>query len=121
MASKYCDKKATSGDIIRAVCINEENQKDMLGNGEFVNNIKLIPAAAADDKFAFEWLGGQNPYPVLLASAKNADASFVTPDDDKYNQTYKAVVGTYAEGSFKTVSDAKAAFEKKLKEDGLLG
>ena len=121
MASKYCDKKATSGDIIRAVCINEENQKDMLGNGEFVNNIKLITAAAADDKFAFEWLGGQNPYPVLLASAKNADASFVTPDDDKYNQTYKAVVGTYAEGSFKTVSDAKAAFEKKLKEDGLLG
>ena len=120
MASKYCDKKATSGDIIRAVCINEENQKDMLGNGEFVNNIKLITAAAADDKFAFEWLGGQNPYPVLLASAKNADASFVTVDDDKFNQTYKAVVGTYAEGSFKTVSDAKEAFEKKLKEDGLL-
>lgn len=120
MASKYCDKKATSGDIIRAVCINEANQKDMLGNGEFVNNIKLITSAAADDKFAFEWLGGQNPYPILLDSAMKADASFVVADEDKYNQTYKAVVGTYAEGSFKTVKDAKDAFEKKLKDDGLL-
>ena len=32
----------------------------------------------------------------------------------------KAVVGTYAEGAFKTVKDAKEAFEKQLKEDGLL-
>ena len=120
MASKYCDKTATSGDIIRAICINEDNQKDMLGNGEFVNNIKLITAAASDDKFAYEWLGGQNPYPVLLNAAKNADASYVMVGEDDFNKTYKAVVGTYAEGAFKTVKDAKEAFEKQLKEDGLL-
>lgn len=120
MASKYCDKKATSGDIIRAICINEDNQKDMLGNGEFVNNIKLITAAASDDKFAYEWLGGQNPYPVLLNAAKNADASYVIVGEDDFNQTYKAVVGTYAEGAFKTKDEAKKAFEKQLKEDGLI-
>ena len=29
MASKYCDKKATSADVIRAVCINEDNLKEL--------------------------------------------------------------------------------------------
>mgnify|MGYP003300435018 FL=1 len=120
MASKYCDKKATSADIIRAVCINEDNLRDMLNNGEFVNNVKLITAAAADDKFAMEWLGGQNPYPVLLDCALKADASYVGPMDNEVDQAFKAVVGTYASGSFKTVKDAKEAMEKKLKEDGLL-
>lgn len=120
MASKYCDKKATSADIIRAVCINEDNLRDMLNNGEFVNNVKLITAAAADDKFAMEWLGGQNPYPVLLDCALKADASYVGPMDNEVDQAFKAVVGTYASGSFKTVKDAKEAMEKKLKEDGIL-
>ena len=120
MASKYCDKKATSADIIRAVCINEENLKDMLTNGEFVNNVKLITQAAADDKFALEWLGGQNPYPVLLNSALKADATNMAPGDDDYKQAFKAVVGTYASGSFDTIEDAKKALEKQLKKDGLL-
>lgn len=120
MASKYCDKKATSADIMRAVCINEDNLKDMLNNGEFVNNVKLITQAAADDKFALEWLGGQNPYPVLLSSAMNADASYMEPGDDDYKQVFKAVVGTYASGSFKDLKEAKAAMDKQLKEKGLI-
>ena len=40
--------------------------------------------------------------------------------EDDFNQTYKAVVGTYAEGAFKTKDEAKKAFEKQLKEDGLI-
>lgn len=121
MASKYCDKKSTSADIIRAVCINEDNLKDMVNNGVFVNNVKLITAAAADDKFALEWLGGQNPYPVLLNSARNNDPSAtMTKDEDAINQAVNAVVGTYCAGSFATVDDAKAALEKELKNQGIL-
>lgn len=116
MASKYCDKKATSADIIRAVCINEDNLKDMVNNGEFVNNIKLMTSAAADDKFALEWLGGQNPYPVLLDAAIRSDSSCYIVDEDKYTTAFNAVVGTYAEGSFETIEDAKKAFIEEFKE-----
>ena len=120
MASKYCDQKATSADIIRAVCINEDNLKDMVNNGEFVNNIKLMTSAAADDKFALEWLGGQNPYPVLLDAAMKADASVVVVDEDSYNKAFNSVVGPYCEGSFESVKDAKDALEDQLSEKGLI-
>ena len=120
MASKYCDKKATSADIIRAVCINEDNLKDMLNNGEFVNNSKLITAAASDDKFCLEWLGGQNPYPVLLDSALNADASLAEVNEYEYNKAFNSVVGPYCEGSFETIKEAEEAMEDQLGEKGLL-
>ena len=120
MASKYCDKKATSADIIRAVCINADNLKDMVNNGEFVNNIKLMTSAAADDKFCLEWLGGQNPYPVLLDSAKNADASNVIVDEAEYSEAFMAVVGAYSEESFDEIKDALEAFEDQLSEKGLV-
>ena len=120
MASKYCDKKATSADIIRAVCINEDNQKDMLNNGEFVNNTKFITAAASDDKFCLEWLGGQNPYPVLLASAENASASLAEINAYEYNKSFNSVVGPYCEGAFESIEEAEEAMEDQLGEKGLI-
>ena len=118
MASKYCDKKAAAAEMIRAVCINEDNLNDMVGRGEFVNNIKLMTAAAADDKFAFDWLGGQNPYPVLLYSALNSDASLMTAGEDEYNRAFIAVVGAYCEGAFDTVNEAEDAFKEQVAGSG---
>jgi hypothetical protein len=120
MASKYCDKKASAADIIRAVCINEDNLNDMVGRGEFVNNVKLMTEAASDDKFCLEWLGGQNPYSILLKSALNADASHLIADEDAYDLAFIAVVGAYSEGSFETIEEAKEAFKEQLAEDGLI-
>lgn len=120
MASKYCDKKATSADVIRAVCINEDNLKDMVNKGEFVNNVKLMTAAAADDKFALEWLGGQNPYPVLLDAALKAGASHVEPDEADFEKAFNSVVGPYCEGSFESIEEAKQALEDQLGEKGLI-
>ena len=120
MASKYCDQKATAADIVRAVCINEDNLKDMVNRGEFVNSVKLMTQAAADDKFAYEWLGGQNPYPVLLDSAMNADASLVVENEDDYSNAFKAVVGAYSEEAFETIEEAEIAFRDQLVEDGII-
>ena len=114
MISKYCDKKATAADIIRAVCLNEDNLKDMVNHGEFVNNIKLMTAAASDDKFALEWLGGQNPYPVLLDCALKADASNYVVDEYSYDQACRAAVGAYCEGAYETVEDAKKAMTEQF-------
>ena len=120
MASKYCDKKAVAADIIRAVCINEDNLNDMVGRGEFVNNVKLMTEAASDDKFCLEWLGGQNPYSILLKSALNADASHLIADEDAYDLAFISVIGAYSEGSFETIEEAKEAFKEQLAEDGLI-
>ena len=120
MVSKNSDKKATAAEIIRAVCINEDNLKDMVNKGEFVNSIKLMTEASTDDKFCLEWLGGQNPYPILLECALNADASNVTPDDEKCEIAFLAVVGAYCEGAFDTVKEAEDAFKEQMKEDGLI-
>ncbi len=120
MASKYCDQKATAADIVRAVCINEDNLKDMVNRGEFVNSVKLMTQAAADDKFCYEWLGGQNPYPVLLDSAMNADSSLVAENEDDYSNAFKAVVGAYSEEAFETIEEAEIAFRDQLVEDGII-
>jgi len=120
MVSKYSDKKATAAEIIRAVCINEENLRDMVNKGEFANSISLMTEASQDDKFCLEWLGGQNPYTVLLNSALNADASLAIPDEESYDRAFNAVVGAYCEGAFDTVKEAEDAFRETLTEDGLL-
>ena len=120
MVSKYSDKKATAAEIIRAVCINEENLRNMVNKGEFANSISLMTEASQDDKFCLEWLGGQNPYTVLLNSALNADASLIIPDEETYDRAFNAVIGAYCEGAFDTVKEAEDAFRETLTEDGLL-
>lgn len=117
MVSKYCDKKETAAKIIRAVCTDEDNLEDMVNNGEFVNNIKLMTLASEDDKFAVEWLGGQNPYKVLLDSALKADASLIVTDEDRYDREFKSIAGAYSEGAFENTDAAKAAFEDKFKAE----
>ena len=76
--------------------------------------------AAADDKFCLEWLGGQNPYPILLNSALKADASHLITDEDIYDRAFNAVIGAYCEGAFETVKEAEDAFKEQLAEDGLI-
>lgn len=120
MVSKYCNKKATAAEIIRAVCLNEDNLQDMVGKGEFVNSIKLMTEASQDDKFCLEWLGGQNPYGILLDSALKAEASNVTADDGSIEIAFMSVVGAYCDGAFDTVKEAEDAFKEQLTEDGLL-
>ena len=120
MVSKNCDKKATAAEIIRAVCIEKDNLEDMVNRGEFANSVTLMTEAASDDKFCLEWLGGQNPYRILLESALKADASTAMADDGSYEIAFMAVVGTYCEGSFETVKEAEDAFIEQLTEDGLL-
>lgn len=120
MVSKYCDKKATAADILRAICIDEDNLKEMVNKGEFVNNIKLMTLASADDKFALEWLGGQNPYTILLNSALEADASKIVTGEDDFNWYFNASVGSYCEGAFESIDDAEASFEEQARGYGLL-
>ncbi|MBR3247603.1 MAG: extracellular solute-binding protein [Clostridiales bacterium] len=120
MVSKYCTRKAAAADIIRAVCLNEDNLRDMVNRGEFVNSISLMTEASQDDKFCLEWLGGQNPYAILLESALNADASTAMAGEGSFEVAFNAVIGAYCEGAFDSVKEAEDAFKEQLTEDGLI-
>lgn len=120
MASKYCDMKASCAQIMRDVALTEANLQDMANGGEFVNNIAIMQALAADTTFSVDWLDGQNPAAVLLASASTIDNSTVGKDDQTINDEFTTAANSYFEGTIASVADAEAAFEAALQELGVI-
>ena len=121
MASKYCDTKASVATIMRNIAIDKTNLEDMVANGGmFVNNVEVMTNAANDSSIAPEYLGGQNPYPILLDTALRIDNSEIGEDDALINSAFDAAVKSYCEGKVSTIDDAKADFEATLKDFGIV-
>ena len=121
MASKYCDMKASVATIMRNIAIDKTNLQDMIDtNGEFVNNISLMTAVANDTTFGLDFLGGENPYGILLDTAINIDNSTVSKDDQAINDAFNTVVASYCSGDISSVADAEAQFQSAVEDLGLL-
>ncbi len=120
MASKDCDMKADAGQVMYDLCISEDNLKAMAAGGEFVNSVPVMTEVANDPSFAIDWLGGQNPAGVLLASASTIDNSTVGPNDGTINDLFQQAVGSYLSGDIATVADAEASFEANVKDVGII-
>ena len=118
MMTSSCDMRKSCADIITALCCDQGNLRDMLASGkcDFVNSRTVINAAASDERYVYVWLGGQNPYAVLGPAAEKIDVTPVGADDPEINKVFSRIVNVYAEGGFKTVSDAKATFRELLIE-----
>ena len=120
MASKYCNSKASVAQIMRDICINTASLQDMANNGEFVNNISIMTTLGHDDAFGLEWLGGQNPIPVLLDAATKIDNSVITINDGAINDQFNAVVESYIQGDIATVAEAESAFIAAVEDAGIV-
>jgi ABC-type glycerol-3-phosphate transport system substrate-binding protein len=120
MASKYCNSKASVAQIMRDICIDVDNLQTMANNGEFVNNISIMTAIGNDSSFALDWLGGQNPIPVLLDAATQIDNSIITENDGAINDQLDVVVTAYINGDIASVADAEAAFVAAVEDAGLV-
>jgi ABC-type glycerol-3-phosphate transport system substrate-binding protein len=120
MASKYCNSKASVAQIMRDICINTDSLQDMANNGEFVNNISIMDTLGHDDAFGLEWLGGQNPIPVLLDAATQIDNSVITMNDGAINDQLNAVVESYINGDIATVAEAESAFIAAVEDAGIV-
>ncbi len=120
MASGTCDMKADAGQILMDVCVNSDNLKKMANNGEFVNSVPVMTEIANDASFGLDWLGGQNPFAILLDTANTIDNSMIGVNDGAINDQFTAAVGTYVSGEVDTIADAKAAFEAAVKDAGIL-
>ena len=120
MASKYCNSKASVAQIMRDICIDTANLETMAQNGEFVNNISIMTEIGNDDSFALEWLGGQNPIPVLLDAATKIDNSIITENDQAINDALDVVVQSYINGDIASVADAEDAFVAAVQDAGIV-
>jgi hypothetical protein len=120
MASKYCDMKASCAQIMRDVALTDANLQAMADEGEFVNSVKIMEAQAANKDFHVDWLGGQNPAAVLLASASTIDNSTVGQDDQSINAEFTAAANAYFEGTIGSVAEAEQTFTDALKDLGII-
>ena len=120
MASKYCNSKASVATIMRDLCIDTANLEAMAQGGEFVNNISIMTELGNDDSFALEWLGGQNPIPVLLDAATQIDNSTITENDGAINDQLNTVVTAYINGEIATVAEAEDAFIAAVQDAGIV-
>ena len=120
MASKYCNSKASVAQIMRDICINTVSLQDMANNGEFVNNISIMDTLGHDDAFCLEWLGGQNPIPVLLDVAVNVDCSIITMNDGAINDYFFNALNSYIVGDISSVAEAEASFYNAVQAAGII-
>ena len=121
MASKYCDTKASCATIMSILAIDKTNLTDMVATGGmFVNNVDVMTSAANNSEYSYEFLGGQNPYSVLLDTALKIDNSEIGEDDALINSAFEAAVKAYSEGKVSSIDDAKADFEATLKDFGIV-
>ena len=110
MASKYCDNKATCGQIMRAISLNKNNLMDMARTGEFVNSISINSSLSNDSRYSSAYLGGQNPIGVLHKCVLNVDVTTETPYDQAINDLFNAYVTLYLLGEYSSVSAVQKAF-----------
>jgi len=115
-ASPYCDVKASAAQIMRDVCMSEATLSQMVKGAEFVNNINIIKATAADANFGFAFLDGQNPYTMLAPIADGIDASTITAYDGDIGDTFNNLAEGYFDGTTGTVAEVESALEAAVAE-----
>ena len=107
--------------ICRNIAIDKTNLTDMVATGGMsVNNVDVMTSAANNSEYSYEFLGGQNPYSVLLDTALKIDNSEIGEDDALINSAFEAAVKAYSEGKVSSIDDAKADFEATLKDFGVV-
>ena len=112
--SPYCDVKASAAQILRELCMSEETLTEMVKGAEFVNNVNIIKATAADTDFGFAFLDGQNPYTMLAPIADGIDASTITAYDGDIGDTFNNLAEGYFDGTIGTIAEVESALEASV-------
>ena len=116
VASKYCDAKASSAQVMRDVCLNEANLTQIAKNGDFANNKVVMKNAATDDSFCIVGLGNQNPYSILTPVADDISADIVTPYDQDVQLQLDNFAPGYFDGTTATKAEVLSAIEAACKD-----
>ena len=116
VASPYCDRDATAAQMMRDLCTNTKNLENNASNANFVNNIPVMEAAAANKDFSFGFLGGQNPFEVLNPMAKEINASIMSAYDGQIKDEFNTIAEDYFEGKISSTDEVATQLEAAVED-----
>ena len=119
MVAYTCDKKATAAEFLRTLTMDKTVMTDLAVKGYFVNSRSIMSQCAADPNFACDFLGGQNPFAILVPEAERIQIS----DDPLVKRCaeneIKKLLSAYLAGDIETFAELKEQFIVGMEE--LLG
>jgi hypothetical protein len=99
-AATGTDNPATVAEIMRALTTDESIMTDIVkADSDFVNNKPAMEAAATNDEYAFDVLGGQNPLAMFAAGADKISLSNITEYDQGCTEEFQAAMKDYFDGN----------------------
>jgi len=116
MPASTCDMKATAAKILRALTLDEANMENMALAGMFVNSETVMKKCAADPFFISDFLGGQNPYAVLVPVAERIKVSVDTEESTYAFREIEILLQAYLSGEIATMDEVKQQFTIGLEE-----
>jgi len=115
-AAAGTDNPNLVADIMRSLTTDEEIMTDIVkADSAFVNNKPAMEAAATDDEFAFDVLGGQNPLAMFCAGAEKIDMSNQSAYDQGCNEEFQKAMKNYFDGNA-SYDEALEQFNKAIVE-----
>ncbi|MBO4927940.1 MAG: extracellular solute-binding protein [Clostridiales bacterium] len=116
MVASSSDKRATAALILRALTMEQTVMTDMAVNGKFVNSISIMKSCADDPNFISDFLGGQNPYAILVPEALKIRIPN-DPQTEKYaDKEIDSLIKAYLDGEIKTPDELKEQFVVGMEE-----
>jgi multiple sugar transport system substrate-binding protein len=131
-ASPYNREKELTGDILRYLTIDTESMRRLLSTNQgqpsidsqkqyelFPNNIELCSSLAADNTIGFPYLGGQNPYPILLTTALKIVTIQAFPFERECDDYFLSTLKKYKNGEYASVKEATQAYIDECNKIGI--
>lgn len=119
MVSSTCKRKASAAEFLRALTIDQTVLAKMALDGHFVNSRTVMKQCATDPFFACDFLGGQNPYAILVPVAESIVITEDTEADHYADKEIEKLLSAYLSREIETIDEVKLQFKVGLEE--LLG
>ena len=116
MAASTCDKKATAAKILKTFTLDEATMEQMALEGMFVNSKTVMKKCAADPYFISDFLGGQNPYAVLVPIAEEIQVAVSTEENEYAYREIEHLLEAYLEGQIDSMAEVKHQFTVGMEE-----
>ncbi len=110
------DNQTLAGKILRTLTTDAAVMKEIAkGEGECVNNKKVLKELASDASMGNPVLGGQNPYGILAEAAESIDLPVSSAEGQAADEAFQSAMRSYLEGEA-TYQEALERFQDCMAE-----
>lgn len=116
MVASTCKRKASAAELLRSLTIDQSLLAKMALDGHFVNSRTVMKQCATDPFFACDFLGGQNPYAILVPVAESIVVAADTEADHYADKEIEKLLSAYLNREIETIDEVKLQFKVGLEE-----